>query len=366
MASSTDGMTLMEAPPRDGMSGAAAPAMASRMGADLRAARERVGCSLPAMSAHLRIRLPYLEAIEDGRIADLPGTAYAMGFVRTYAQSLGLDADEISRRFRAETATMNRKTELSFPAPVPERGVPAGVVMLLGVLVAVGAYAGWYRLSGERSAPDPVRPVPARLAEMAQPAAMPPPLAVPSAAKVPPASKVLAALPPVAAPPPVTSTGPASTGSASTGVSPSSAAAAVPARPAAAAATAVASAAPAAPPAIAAPATPVPAAPVSATPVSAAPAADGGRIVLQASADSWVQVRDPQGSVLLNRILRPGETWPVPNRAGLTLTTGNAGGTELVVDGVATSPLGGNGAVRRDLPLDPAAILAGKLSPATH
>jgi cytoskeleton protein RodZ len=56
---------------------------------------------------------------------------------------------------------------------------------------------------------------------------------------------------------------------------------------------------------------------------------------------------------LLNRTLKAGETWPVPVRPDLLLTTGNAGGTELAVDGVATASLGASGAVRRDLPLDP-------------
>jgi cytoskeleton protein RodZ len=323
-----EGRTMMssaEAAMRDGHG---APVVASRMGADLRAARERVGCTLADMAAHLRIRLPYLEAIEDGRIADLPGTAYAMGFVRTYAQSLGLDADEISRRFRAEAAEMNRKTELAFPAPVPERGVPAGAVMLLGVLLAVGAYIGWYRLSGERAVPDPVRPVPARLAELV-PA---PDMTLPSSQAnggVPSAAAVLATLPPVNPPPPV------QTGAARPALSPSAAAAAVPDRTAAPG-------------------------PDAAAPADAGP----GQVVLRATADAWVQVRDRQGAVLLNRVLRAGETWPAPVRDGLTLTTGNAGGTELLVDGVATPALGANGAVRRDLPMDAKSIRDGKLAAA--
>ncbi|MEO8714133.1 MAG: DUF4115 domain-containing protein, partial [Acetobacteraceae bacterium] len=53
------------------------------------------------------------------------------------------------------------------------------------------------------------------------------------------------------------------------------------------------------------------------------------------------------------RVLRAGETWPVPAQPDLVLTTGNAGGTLLIVDGVASAPLGPPGAVRRDLPLDP-------------
>ena len=114
-------------------------ALAPRAGADLRAARERLGWSLPDVAAALHIRLHYLEALEEGRITALPGNAYALGFLRTYANALGLDPNEITRRFKAEAAAVTEKTELAFPMPVPERGVPAGAVVLLGVVLAVGA-----------------------------------------------------------------------------------------------------------------------------------------------------------------------------------------------------------------------------------
>ena len=89
---------------------------------------------------------------------------------------------------------------------------------------------------------------------------------------------------------------------------------------------------------------------------------DGSRITLRARSDAWVQVRDRLGPVLLNRVMRSGETWAVPGKGQLLLTTGNAGGTELLVDGVATPSLGGDGAVRRDLPLDPDQIRDGKMA----
>ena len=78
-----------------------------------------------------------------------------------------------------------------------------------------------------------------------------------------------------------------------------------------------------------------------------------------------MQVRDRGGQVLLNRVLHAGDTWAVPVRANLLLTTGNAGGTEVLVDGAATPALGAPGAVRRDLPLDPDQIKDGKLAAAT-
>ena len=74
-------------------------------------------------------------------------------------------------------------------------------------------------------------------------------------------------------------------------------------------------------------------------------------------------MRDRIGQVLFNRILHSGETWAVPARSNLLLTTGNAGGTDLLVDGVATPSLGGYGAVRRDVPLEPDLIKEGRSAP---
>lgn len=284
--------------------------MATRVGGDIREARERLHWELPEIAAHLRIRLPYLEAIEDGRIGDLPGNAYAIGFLRTYAQALGLDPDEISRRFREEASHVNQKTELDFPAPVPERGVPAGAVVLLGVVLAIGAYAGWYKYSGNgRPESEPVQPIPPRLMPLAE---------VPRPMVEPPKPVVVGQSGGEAAP-------------AMPSISPSSAAAAIPG--------------------------PV----VPAVALVAVPA-DGSRIVLRARADAWVQVRERAGTVVLNRVLKAGETWPVPAKGQMLLTTGNAGGTEILLDGVATASLGGDGAVRRDLPLEVDAIKDGKLA----
>ena len=292
---------------------------ASRVGAELRAARLRLGWRLPDVAASLRIRLPYLEAIEEGRVSDLPGNAYAVGFLRAYAGVLGLDAAEVARRFRAEAQEVNRKPELSFPAPVPERGVPAGAVVLLGVVIAVGSYAAWYRLSGDRSPPPATIPaVPERLAPLADRAAPPSNPSPQVASILPPPTPASAAapavLPPALPPVPMPASGPAS------------------------APLAAASQPPAAPPA------------------AAPPPGDSARMVLRVKTDAWVQVRDAKGPVLLNRVLRAGETWPVPTGQKLLLTTGNAGGTEVVTDGVPGPSLGAVGTVKRDVPLDPDAL----------
>jgi cytoskeleton protein RodZ len=320
---------------------------------------------LPAIAAYLRIRLPFLEAIEDGRIGDLPGNAYAVGFLRTYAQALGLDPDEIARRFKAEAADVNRKTELAFPAPVPERGIPAGAIVLVGVVIAIGAYIGWYRMSGtDTPTSDMVQAVPERLAPLAATAAPAPP--TPSAASTPGPSAsasptVNAAASPAA--PGVPAVGSGTGGSALAPPAVGALAMGPPIPPAIAANLAVTPSQTAGA-GLPAPNVPMPPVPSGAgSPAVVVPGLpDGTRIVLRAKADAWVQVREKQGTVLLNRVMRNGESWPVPqDKQPLLLTTGNAAGTELIVDGVVMPSLGGDGAVRRDLPLDPETLRDGRL-----
>jgi cytoskeleton protein RodZ len=317
---------------------------ASRVGNDLRTARERLGWALPDVAAHLRIRLPFLDALEAGRTDELPGTAYALGFLRTYAQALGLDPDEMTRRFREEAAEANRKTELKFPAPVPDRGMPAGAVVLVGGLLLIAAYAGWYRVSDHGlTGADAVPPVPARLAPLA--ASPDQHLAAPAAAtaEAPDATAQPAAAPTVVPPSrpdaPAAAPGTTRTATALSAVvaSPNAAASGSTSAASAAAMTTAANAAP------------------IATPNGAQ------HLMLRAKSDAWVQVRERDGAVLLNRVLRPGETWVVPDKPGLLLTTGNAGGTEVLVDGMVTASLGIDGGVRRDLPLDADAFKNGRV-----
>ncbi|MFC7540824.1 helix-turn-helix domain-containing protein [Siccirubricoccus deserti] len=283
---------------------------AARLGEELREARMALGLGLEDLAASLRIRRVYLSALEEGRVQDLPAPAYAIGFVRSYARALGLDEDDTVRRFRDSIGpVVPRKTDLVFPEPVPDRGVPAGAVMLVGAVLAVGAYAVWYigratatapwmqcRRHRRRSSGRRARPA-RRLRRRRQ-------WSCPCRPRPPD--------------PPADSGPPAAT-------------------------------------------TPVPPAP-AALPSPAPPARpEEGRVLLRAKADTWLQVRDRQtGAVLLNRVLRPGESWAVPPREGLTLSTGNAGGLEILVDGELTPGLGAAQSVRRDLPLDPVKLKSGR------
>src|SRR3546814_10503541 len=78
---------------------------------------------------------------------------------------------------------------------------------------------------------------------------------------------------------------------------------------------------------------------------------ENARIVIRAEADSWIEVRAPGGEILLTRVLRAGDVYRVPDRAGLTLITGNAGGLAIAVDGKPVPRLGPVGSVRRNVAL---------------
>jgi len=77
------------------------------------------------------------------------------------------------------------------------------------------------------------------------------------------------------------------------------------------------------------------------------------RILLRARVNSWVQIRDDVNNrLLVTRLLRVGDSVRVPDKPGLKLMTGNAGGLDILVDGEAVPPIGPLGAVRRDITLD--------------
>lgn len=117
------------------------------VGDTLRMARQAHGWTIEDVAEHLRIRSNFLQALEDGRADQLPGVAYAIGYVRAYAAFLDLDAEDAVRRFKDEEAALHAPTELVFPSPAPEGRVPGLTVLLLAVVLAGGAYGGWYVVS---------------------------------------------------------------------------------------------------------------------------------------------------------------------------------------------------------------------------
>lgn len=148
----------------------------------LRETRETMGVDLRAASDALCIRFAHLSAIEEGRYGDLPGPAYAVGFVRTYADYLRLDGEEIVRRFKEESA-IEPQNDLAFPTPVNEGGLPSGALLLAAVLLAGGVYGAWhFTVGGDRSVVEMIQDVPERLTALMPKRDEAPPTVVPDTA----------------------------------------------------------------------------------------------------------------------------------------------------------------------------------------
>lgn len=79
-----------------------------QIGDILKEARERKGKTLSQAEEETKIRVKYLEALENETFQEIPGQVYVKGFLNNYASYLGLDAQEIVRLYK-ETVTVREE-----------------------------------------------------------------------------------------------------------------------------------------------------------------------------------------------------------------------------------------------------------------
>jgi len=290
------------------------------VGQDLRAARLRRGDDLATVSKVLKIRKDHLEALEEDRLDALPGRTYAVGFIRSYADYLGLDTSQCVERFKAEIAGRSDSDNTPQVTVIDEddhRRLPQGWKIIAAVGVLLMLYGLYYLIASAASM-------------FSQPATPPPPTT--QIAPKPVAAHV-APHPAAFPPPPAASPPPASTDASAT-----------PGQPAAA--------------------TPVATAPGAAPAAAPLPAGTvygqqnrNARVILRVHVATRILVQGPDGLVYLNRTLNPGDTFMVPNRVGVTLTTTNASAVEVDLDGQSMGFAGHGSGVAEAVSLDPQAIV---------
>jgi cytoskeleton protein RodZ len=110
------------------------------IGNSLREARLRQGLEIPRVESDTKIRGKYLRALEEEQFEVLPGDTYVKGFLRTYADYLGLDGqlylDEFNSRFAA--AEEVSFAQAASPKKPPRRRIESNlVVVALAGIVAV-------------------------------------------------------------------------------------------------------------------------------------------------------------------------------------------------------------------------------------
>jgi cytoskeletal protein RodZ len=121
-----------------------------RVGELFKSKRKELNLSLKEVENSTSIRSNYLEAIEEGQIHEYISGVYALGFIKQYAQFLGLDIDGMIRDNPATFRMPAEKHEFSYGIGTLEvRGSMGGGVKWLPNLIWAGAAAlvllvAWY------------------------------------------------------------------------------------------------------------------------------------------------------------------------------------------------------------------------------
>jgi len=108
----------------------------------LRTARQERRLELEEVAQALHIRVRYLGALESGRLTELPGLSYTKGYLQVYAAYVGLDKDEILRRFEEVEELLGRRG-FYFPQVFHKEKTPNRAVIWGGLAGALLVYLIW-------------------------------------------------------------------------------------------------------------------------------------------------------------------------------------------------------------------------------
>jgi cytoskeleton protein RodZ len=360
----------------------AASDSAEQIGLTLQEARRAQGLKISDVSQQLRISVDYLVNLELGAFDELPAPAYVRGFLRSYGQFVALDPATLVARYTALIGDSAAMPTYKIPmgARPPQRSGPVIASML--VVCAGIAYGGWYWINGgdgnDRTARVPneivsAPTVPAAmqdtLIDQVTLSSMPvdgqvrnQDLTVPTQSK-----KVIIAKAVIPTPSVLTADQAAATKTIpSENITTVTPAVVGPAIPVEIAAAIVAPGQPAVPPANAngtllsgdlaeiqvyTPSSQEGGMQVvgnSATANSRVPAQE---ITIRAVAASWVEIVRDNGEEVMATLMQVGDSYVVEGNTRLYLSTGNAGGLEIVIGSDDPRPIGKIGQIVRDLPL---------------
>ena len=107
-------------------------------------ARVNKGLTQEQAGSLLKVRVKIIKDFENGDQIDLPGLAYKVGFVRSYARLLDLDSDLLVQEFKESLELNTFKEEYKFLTPEINKNnfLPLGAIV--SVFIAILSYTGWY------------------------------------------------------------------------------------------------------------------------------------------------------------------------------------------------------------------------------
>lgn len=281
------------------------------VGEILRRARLQKGMTLPEAAQYLYIRESHLQALEDSNFDALPGRVYVIGFIRTYAEFLGLDGARVVELLKRQSDGLGTPQSLNMHLLPSDNRLPGVPVIAVAFASLILLIVLWVVYQNARIGQvDQIAPV-----EQAGEAPLE------ALQKIVEEHPVVAQADPVAEVQKNTQETPVATNEQ---------------KPADDA---------------------VPNTEASEAPVL--PAAPPVRILLRE--DSWLEIRGPDSRVVQARVFRKGETFDITSPVdefghAYAVTMGNAAGVEIQVGGRTVPALGDVNQVRRNVSLNPKAL----------
>jgi len=110
-----------------------------KVGGMLHDARVKKGYKIADIAKELYIRASYLEAIENSCYEDIPEPPYGVGFIRSYAEFLGLNSARVVQLFKEETDANAKADNVYVLEPIPNRKY-----LLISLISIIALYAAWF------------------------------------------------------------------------------------------------------------------------------------------------------------------------------------------------------------------------------
>ena len=271
-------------------------------------ARLNKGLTQEQAGTLLKVRVKIIKDFENGEHIDLPGLAYKVGFVRSYARLLDLDGDLLVKEFKESLELTSYKEEYKFLTPELNKNnfLPVGVVV--SVFIAILSYTGWYYSDRsnkiEQVSDQKTEEMFSKTAEIENNSYV---IIEENFSNNSPTSKTNDEKKVQELNSKITLRDDKVESMISKNTE------------------------------------------LSATANERDPSTE---MVLKATGNSWVEIEDMEGNILMTRLMRPGETYVVPNINGLTFNTGNAGALSLSQGDVVVPKLGEVGEIISAQPLN--------------
>ncbi len=110
-------------------------------------ARVKKGLTQEDASKILKVRISAIKQIERGEELESLGSAYKLGFLRSFAKLVDLDPDNIIKNYKLSNSEKNTKFDYNFPSVSKEKKSILPIIALCTFLFSLVIYSSWYYLN---------------------------------------------------------------------------------------------------------------------------------------------------------------------------------------------------------------------------